>query len=66
MTHWLRTLIVVVLERFDTLLDHIPTYSYSTRRWYRHGDLGCRLGLASLSETLDEKWGTDVWRREEQ
>lgn len=33
-------------ERLDTLLDKIPAYSWSERRWYRYGYWGCRLGVA--------------------
>lgn len=40
----LRTLI----EWIDGVLDCIPAYSFSERRWYRHGGWGCVMHMHKL------------------
>jgi hypothetical protein len=52
--------IVVGLERACTLLDRVPHWNRTDRAWYP-SCLGCVLGLAALSDRLDEHWGTRVW-----
>lgn len=54
---------LVVLEGACGLLESIPYLARTDWRWYRAGDYGCRwLRLASLSDRLDQRWGTGVWR----
>jgi len=41
------------------IVDHLETWCGYLDHF--HG-LGCRIGLANLSDRLDQHWGTGVWK----
>lgn len=57
--------IVIGLEAACDALDRLPTFyrDAATGKWDRSAaGLGCRLGVAQLSFTLDARWQTEVWK----
>jgi hypothetical protein len=62
----MKTAIVKGLVLACTALDYLPMChrieSWWRWRWYRHGLLGCQLGMADWSVKLDQRWRTGVWQ----